>query len=271
MKIPEMHQVWKRSSNVLYVALVFFIYSFASSCVLPKNYIYFHNLQKDTLYPGDIVKEGVTQFKDPRIEPNDILSVSIQTLAQNEGNSPVSSNVPASPTALSGFLVDKDGYVELSLIGHVKVGGLTTSEARELIKQKAKEFYNSPLVNVRFINFDVTVVGDVRKPGNINIVNQKATILDVLGMAGDLNPTAKRKNILLARIEGDKTTFTRLDLTSTDIYKSPYFYVKQRDYIYVEQNNSKVQSSDNTFVRYVGYLGGVLGIASFLFLAKIIK
>ncbi len=266
-----MRQLRGQSSNVLCLGFVLFAYMSIHSCVIPKRVVYFSNLKKDTLHPGEIVVTGVTQYVEPKIESNDILSITIQTLAQNEGNAPVAPNSFGSPNLISGFMVDKNGYIELSLIGFVKVAGLTTAEARELIKQKADDFYNKPVVSVRIANFDVTVVGDVSHSGIVNIQNEKATILDVLAMSGDLNMSARRKNILLARREGDQMRFVRLDLTSTDILKSPYLYVKQHDYIYVEQNNFKKQTSDNTFARIVGYASGLIGLISLAFLLKIVK
>jgi polysaccharide export outer membrane protein len=272
MKIPEMQQILRRSSNILCRVFLFFIFTvFLYSCVPAKKFVYLHNLQTDSLYPREVVLTGGTQFTDPTIQTNDILSITVQTLAQNEGNAPVAANSTTNSSQIGGFLVDKNGYVELSLIGFVKVVGLTTTEARELIKQKAKEFYKDPVISVRIANFEVIVTGDVTKVGPVNIPSEKASILDVLALAGDLNVTAKRKNVLLVRREGDETKFVRFDLTSTDIYKSPYFYLKQRDYIYVEPNNFKRQTSNNLVLRYISYGSGLIGVVSILFLLGVIK
>lgn len=263
MKIPQMQQSLRRRHNILYLFFAFLLYSSLHSCVLPKRYVYFNNLKKDTLHPGVIVQDSGTVYEEPIILTNDVLSISIQTLAQNEGNELIS-NSNISSDLMSGFHVDKNGYVELSLIGFVKVAGLTTTEARELIKQKAKEYYKDPLVNVRIANFDVMVLGDVNKPGLVKMPTEKTSIIDVIALAGDLAPTAKRNNILLVRTEGDKTKFVRLDVTSSDIFKSPYFYVKQRDYIYVEQSNSKRQTSNNILTRYLGVASSLVGVVSLL-------
>lgn len=265
MKIPQMQQSLRRRHNILYLFLAFLLYSSLHSCVLPKRYVYFNNIKNDTLHPGIIVKDSGVAYEEPIILTNDVLSISIQTLAQNEGNELIAkSNV--STDLMSGFHVDKNGYVELSLIGFVKVVGLTTTEARELIKQKAKEYYKDPLVNVRIANFDVTVLGDVNNPGIVKMPTEKTSIIDVLALAGDLAPTAKRNNILLVRREGDKTRFVRLDVTSSDIFKSPYFYVKQRDYIYVEPSNFKRQTSNGLITRYIGVASGLVGVVSILLL-----
>jgi len=259
MKIPKMQHSFRRNNNYLYLFFAFLLYSSLHSCVLPKRYVYFNNIKSDTLHPGEIVLDSGAVFEEPKIFVNDILSVSIQTLAQNEGNELISKSSVSSDLS-SGFQVDKNGYVEISLIGFVKVAGLTTSEARELIKQKAKEYYKDPLVNVRIANFDVTVLGDVGSPGIVKMPTEKTSIIDVIALAGDLSNTAKRNNILLVRREGENTKFVRLDITSSDIFKSPYFYMKHRDYIYVEPSNFKRQASDNTITRYLSYIGGLVGV-----------
>lgn len=266
-----MQQLLRRGSNVLGLIFIFFLFISINACVSSKKYVYFNTLKDDTTYPAKVTISGTTQFKDPTIQPNDILSITIQTLAQNESNAPM--EAASSPVAdqLSGFLVDKDGYVDLQPVGQVKVMGMTTSEAREAIKLKVAPLYKDPVVRVRIVNFEVRVLGDVGRPGVVTIPSEKATVLDVLALSGDLQTTAKRDNILLARTEGDKTTFVRLDLTSPDIFRNPYFYVKQRDYIYVEPGNFKRQSSDNSVLRYLSYGTSLLGVVSFLYLTKIIK
>jgi polysaccharide export outer membrane protein len=105
----------------------------------------------------------------------------------------------------------------------------------------------------------------------VTVPSEKATVFDVLAMSGDLQLTGKRKNVLLVRSEGDKKTFARLDLTSSDIYKSPYLYVKQRDMLYVEPNRFKVVSSDNRLNRNLALFTAAVSIISLLFVFKVVK
>ncbi|GAA4462214.1 polysaccharide biosynthesis/export family protein [Nemorincola caseinilytica] len=245
------------------------------SCVVPKNYVYFNNLKDHPQHPNVIVLDSTTNFRDPKIEVNDLLSISIgvfNPLAEDEMlQKSAAGSGDNKAYAANTYLVDKDGYVELRMVGFVKVLGLTTAEARELIKQKAKEFYRDPIVNVHIVNFQVTVLGEITRPGVVKIESEKASILDVLALAGDLRTSSKRKNILLTRTENDKVTFARLDITSTDIYKSPYFYVKQRDQIYVEPSRFARQNTDNSFTKYLGMMSGLIGVVSLLFVTNIIK
>jgi polysaccharide export outer membrane protein len=215
--------------------------------------------------------DSVTPFVEPKIEKNDVLAVTIQTIGQNETNTPITSNSTGSFSALNGFLVDQKGYIELSLIGFIKVEGLTTTEARELIKQRAKEFWKEPVVNVRIANFDIYLLGDIGKAGTITSTSEKISIVDAIALAGDLNITAKRDNILLIRTEGDQKKFVRFDMRTKNIYQSPYFYLKQRDMIYVEPRRDKVQSGDGSFTRYFGYFSSVVTIISILLAFRIVK
>ncbi len=232
-----------------------------TSCIAPKKLIYFHDLP-DTIDANKPVTITATKYTEPIIIPNDILAITVQTIAQNEGNAPISSNTVAMFNPLNGFLVDKNGFVELSLIGFVKLGGLTTTEARELIKQKAREYYKEPVVNCRIANFDVSLIGDVNAPGTYSYPAEKVSILDAIVSGRDLQLTGKRKNVLLIRTEGEQKKFVRFDLGSTEIFSSPYFYLRQRDIVYVEPNKYKIQSSDQTFLRNVGLFSSVLAVLS---------
>jgi polysaccharide export outer membrane protein len=263
--------MYKQSWRVYGILFVFFAYICNSSCISAKKVTYFYDVPDSASATNPFIINPTTPFVEPKIETNDILSITIQTIEQNPSNTPITSLTQGTFSPLSGFLVDKNGYVELSLIGFVKVGGLTTSEARELVKQKAKEFYKEPVVNLRIANFDVEVLGDFGRVGPVNIPSEKATIVDVIALAGDLNSTAKRKNILLIRTEGDQKKFVRLDITSSKIFQSPYLYVKQRDILYVEPNRYKRESSDQTFVRDLGILSGVLSLVSLIFIFQSIK
>ena len=250
--------------------LVFILYILSSSCFSIKRVIYFGDVP-DTI-SAPLVMNQPALFIDPKIESNDILAITIQTIVQNDkSNTPTTSNSTGIFNPLNGFLVDKNGYIELSLIGFVKVSGLTTAEARELIKQKAKEFYNDPVVNLRIANFDVTVLGDVNHPGTVTLPSEKASIIDAIALSGDLSLTARRDNILLVRSIGDEKKFVRFDLNSSKIFQSPYFYLKQRDMIYVVPNKSKAQSSDNTFIRNLGIITSLISLASLIVVFKSIK
>ncbi len=243
-----------------------------SSCVSTKKMVYFRDLP-DTISKSVEISSN-TPYTEPRIEPNDLLSISVTPLLQSMASNPVTTNT-GNPTTGSGqlptFAVDKDGYIEYSLIGRVKVGGLTTTEARDVIKERAKEYYIEPVVNIRITNFQITVLGDVPRPGIFFSSNEKFNIIDAIANAGDLNLTSKRDNILLVRSVGDQKICARYDISTSKIFQHPYFYLKQNDMIYVEPNKFKMQSSDQTFVRNLGILSSIISIASLIVVFKSIK
>ena len=272
MKFLGMSKLNRRSSYCFSLLLLLVVCASMNSCVT-ANRIYFKDLRNDTLTPETppYVMEHTTKFIDPRIEPNDVLAVTIQTIEQNPSNTPITTNSNGSFNELNGFLVDKDGYIELSLIGKVKVGGLTTSEAREIIKQKANEYWKDPVVNLRISNFDIQVLGDVSKPGILTSPSEKISIIDAIAMSGDLNLSARHKNILLVRTEGERKTFVRLDVTNSNIFQSPYFYLKQRDMLYVEPGKSKLTESNSVFNMYFGYFSAFVSILTALIAFNVIK
>lgn len=239
---------------LLLMAGAMFLYF--TSCSSPKNIAYFKDI------PDSIRKTAIDQatFYTPPIQPDDILQVSIQTLdpsatamlnQQNTATWPIDGNplgTGSSPSAAgsstSGYLVDKDGYVVLPLIGKVFVKGKTTDVVRDEVRGKAAEYYKDPVVNVRFVNFKITVLGEVTKPSSYIMPNEKVTLLDALGMAGDLTIYGRRENILLIRDAGAKKEFIRFNINDSKMFTSPYFYLRQGDVIYVEPNKTKVASTD---------------------------
>jgi polysaccharide export outer membrane protein len=257
----------KRYSFVL--LLLFAVYAMSTSCVSTKNLLYMQDIP-DTL-SAPMVMNQAAPYTEPKIEINDLLAITVQTVVQNPGNAPITSTSTGTFNLLNSFQVDKNGYIELSLLGFVKVAGLTTTEAREIIKQKAKDFYNEPVVNVRIANFNIDVLGDVAKPGIINFPDEKVSIMDAIAFAGDLNITGKKNNVLVVRSEGDKKTFYRMDLRSSKLYESPVYWLRQRDQIYIEPNKFKLQTSDQTLIRNLGILSSLVSLASLIVVFKSIK
>ncbi|TKK68214.1 hypothetical protein FC093_11295 [Ilyomonas limi] len=248
-----------------------------SSCTTYRSVPYFHDLP-DTARP---TLAKTMPFKNPVIQPDDVLTITIQTIDNNVSallNSAntvngVTAAVPVSATtvgigglgqqAINGYLVDKDGYVELSFVGKVKVGGLTTAQAQDKIRAEVDKYFNNPVVNVRYANFKITVLGEVARPSSYVMPNEKVTIFDALGMAGDLTIFGKRENVLLLRDSSstDNREMVRLNLNSKGIVSSPYFYLKPNDIIYVEPSKYKIASVDAVRTRNITILTSVLSFA----------
>ncbi|MBS0028846.1 polysaccharide biosynthesis/export family protein [Chitinophaga sp. 22321] len=244
------------------------------ACSSPKNISYFKDVP-DTVKQKMMVE--MATYNTPVIQADDILQVTIQTLDPastallNQQNSPTwpvagTSGAAGAASANSpGYLVDKQGSVTLPLVGKISVKGKTTGDVQEQIRVKAAEFYKDPVVNVRFINFKITVLGEVTKPATYVMPNEKVTLLDALGMAGDLTIYGKRENVLLIReIEGKKE-FVRFNLNSSNLFTSPYYYLQQGDVVYVEPSKSKVVSTDAARLRNITIISSVLTLLVVIF------
>jgi polysaccharide biosynthesis/export protein len=156
--------------------------------------------------------------------------------------------------------VNKQGMIELPVAGKINVGGLTTAEAKEAIRTKAMVYYKEPVVNVRIVNFKITVLGEVARPGAYIINGEKATILDALGQAGDMTIFGIRKNVVLSRHENGHQKMVRFDLNSTDIFDSPYFYLRQGDIVYVQPSKGKAAANDGAMLRTYTIISSTLSL-----------
>jgi polysaccharide export outer membrane protein len=213
-------------------------------------------------------------FVEPTIQYDDILSVSINTLdLQSSTAMNMAPNIGAAASAIgsasslsipanSSYRVDKSGFIEIPLLGKFNVIGLTTQSLKNNIQNKLSEFYKMPSVDVKYLNFKVTVLGEVLKPGTYVIANEKITVLDALGLAGDLTIFGRRENVLLIRDnkEGESKQLVRINLNSKDLFTSPFFYLKQNDVLYIEPMDAKIANLDAVQNRYITIFSSVLSV-----------
>ena len=142
------------------------------------------------------------------------------------------------------YLVYQDGTINFPVVGKVQAAGLSKQELAEYLRKEIDEKYaNGVNVNVQIVNFKITVMGDVARPGVVSIKNDRVSILDVLGSVGDLTINANRKNILVIRDKDGKKEFGRIDMTDPALFTSPYYYLRQNDVVYVEPNKAKKRNS----------------------------
>ncbi|TSD67732.1 hypothetical protein FFF34_010190 [Inquilinus sp. KBS0705] len=238
--------------------LLFFFVILFSSCANTKKLRYFQDLSESNT--GTDV--NIAAYTEPAIQPDDILAINVNTIdpqatyainSRNGGFSNVGINPQSGMvTPVSGYLVDKAGFVDVPILGQIKVAGLTTLKAREVVRAKALESFKNPVVDIRFSNFKITVIGEVNRPASYVIPNEQVTLLDAIGYAGDLTIYGKRENVLLIRKDANGANKTvKLNLTSKSVLNSPYFYLKQNDVIYVEPNKTKVLNNDNNIIKYI--------------------
>jgi polysaccharide export outer membrane protein len=237
-----------------------------SSCLATKNVPYF----QDILLETSSNLEDVAIYTEPKIQPDDILSITIFTIDPQSTeviNQVGSSQALGASSAnaigqqqISGYLVDKNGDVEIAVLGKIKVANLTTYEARDLIRSKVERLYINPTVQVRFANFKITVLGEVSRPAAYTLPNEKVSVLDAIGLAGDLTIYGKRENVLLIREANGKKEFARFNLNSSELFKSPYYYLKQNDVIYIEPNKAKVATNNSARTQSYAIVGSIISV-----------
>lgn len=234
-----------------------------TSCKMAKDIPYFIGLESSNEEIGVIQNEAV-------IHNDDVLSITISTIdpvAVAPFNlpfvaymSPGSETLNTSPV-MQPYLVDVNGEITFPVVGKIKVAGLKKSEAQDLIRQKLEPYLKNPIVLIQFRNYKVTILGEVQRPGTYTISNERISILEALGLAGDLTIYGKRDNVLLIReSEGGKKEYVRINLNNTDILSSGYYYLQQNDVIYVEPNKTKVTSASAANVGL--YLSTINALAS---------
>jgi polysaccharide biosynthesis/export protein len=221
------------------------------SCT-PRNLAYFSDLEEQALYT-----EAVENSSEPKIQPDDLLSISVSSLSLESnalfnrgiilptGSAP---NIVNQNENLSqeGYLVNKNGFVNFPVLGEIKLSGLTSEEATSRMVAELSKHVKEPIVNIRFLNFKVTVVGEVSRPSTFTIPTEKINIIEAIGLAGDMTAFGKRENVLIIRENGGIRTMARLNLNSKEILNSPYFYLQQNDVVYVEPDKGKaIQNNPN--------------------------
>ncbi len=241
---------------VILVCLLF------QACTSKKKLVYFNT-------PEAISGSDANKSYNPVLKSDDILSITVLGLdpeAIKPFNIPVTfvsqsmgGYSQGTPTP-AGYLIDAEGYVDFPVAGKIKLGGLSRSVAIDTLKNRLKSYLTQPTVLLRILNYKVTVLGEVRNPGTFTIPNERITLPEALGIAGDLLITGVRKNVLVIRDVDGKKTETRIDLTSKALFSSPVYYLSQNDVVYVEPNRAKINSS----VVNTGNISLVVSIVSLL-------
>lgn len=222
-----------------------------SSCVTQKQMAYFKSVDAAS---ADSVNTRFHAAEEPRIAIGDQLLITVSALDPDAAapfNLPfVTYMAPGSETAsttpnVQSYIVDKDGYINFPVLGTLHLAGLTKSEAVSLLTDTLAPLLRKPIVNIRFMNWHVTVMGEVNRPGRYAVTDERITILDALAMAGDMTVYGQRDNILLTRENNGKLEFARLSLNNEEIFTSPYFYLQQNDVLYIEPNKVRAVNSQN--------------------------
>ncbi len=228
-----------------------------ASCADKKDLIYYQDIQNSS--------QSSINYVPNQIQINDILYIKVDALIP-ESAKPFNLDINATTSInmdtfkVQGYLVSQEGTIVFPILGTLKVAGKTTGELQKILVDMLsdKDYIKGANVNVRVINSKVTVLGEVKNPGTYSFEEQNISLNQAIGYAGDLTIFGKRKDVLLIRENNGTRTYVKLDLTSSDWFSSPYYYVKQNDVIIVNPNGAKVMSSG-----YLSNIGSIIGILSF--------
>jgi polysaccharide biosynthesis/export protein len=257
--------VRRMTLGILYLILIVLVIE-SASCTGPRKMVYMHNLQDTT---AGSLTQATNMFESP-IQKNDQLWITVggtnaedlillnsgSGIIQGNNINPVTGN---SPVPVLGYLVEADGTIKLPYLDKVLVEGMTRLQLEKFLTSKFKDYTKNPVVNVRFLNYRITVVGEVAHPGSFTIPNERLTILEAIGLAGDLTLLGKRQNVLVVREVNGVRSFGRLNLLSKDIFLSPYYYLKTNDVLYIEPAPAGFIARER-LPQYIGITAGAVSL-----------
>lgn len=238
----------------IYIVILIFCGVMSTSCISQRKLSYLRDV---TDASADSINQTYTTLKENIITQGDLLSIFVNALdidavrafnmpvanVQNLGSRQVTTN--AGGGSLQGYWVDPDGNIDFPVLGKLHIEGMTTTQLKDTLTQLISQSVKDPIINISFMNFFVTVLGEVKNPGRHAVGTQGMTIFEALGLAGDLTIYGKRNNVLISREVDGKMEFARLNLNDQSIFASPYYHIRQNDVIYVEPNNARAISSQN--------------------------
>lgn len=212
------------------------------SCASRKDVAYLQNVEANASSTELLNYE-------PRLQKDDLLSIIVSAeqpeatlpfnMPQIQGNYQLKENQDGIKT----YLIDSFGNIQFPVIGTIQLAGLSRTAAVKKIENEIKLYITNPTVNLRILNYKISVLGEVNKPGNYIIASERFTLMEALSQAGDLTIYGKRNNILIIRESDNKRSFNRVDITKADFVTSPFYYLSQNDVIVVEPNKTKINAS----------------------------
>ncbi len=250
---------------ILYLLALTYLLVAGNGCVSYKELVNFQEVPR-----GGEAIEAIDNALDLKIQSKDLLRVEVGSvdpeaaLPFNQGAqmTNISQASPQNIQLFQGYLVDEDGFIDMPLLGRVKASGQTIESLQFLIRGKLKTYLRDPVVNVRYLNFKVTVLGEVQVPGVVYLSNSRTTVLEALGMAGDLTDYANRASVLVVREQNGERSYKRLNLQTDEVFTSDYYYLKQNDVIYIEPIKARTATVSDPAQRLLSYLAPILSVVT---------
>lgn len=221
-----------------------FLLLMLAACTPSRKVIYFNNLQDSA---KGMLAASQVQFETP-IQRNDQLSITFSASnpqdaallnLANTGSFGSGGTNNAAVSGSLGYLVESDGCIMMPYIGKVKAAGYTRMQLQDTITRKLADYAHNLTVNIRFMNYGCSVLGEVSRPGRIVMGSERLSILDAIGQSGDITLMGRSDNVLIIREENGQRTFGRINLLSSEMFSSPYFYLHTNDIVYVEPVKAK--------------------------------
>lgn len=259
------------SKNVIACLIAIFLFT---SCQSYKKVPYL----QDTEVVERTVQLG--NLYDAKIMPKDLLTIAVSCTSPelavpfnltvaNPSSATTGNAMLTTQAVLQPYLVDNEGKINFPVLGELKVEGLTKKETELMIVEKLKPYIKeTPIVTVRMVNYKISVIGEVMRPGTFTISNEKVNLLEALAMAGDMTVYGLRDNVKLIRENANgKQEIITLDLNKAETILSPYYYLQQNDVVYVTPNKAKARNSDigNSTSLWFSATSILVSLASLLF------
>ena len=261
--------------RLLRLAILILFAIYFSSCGMQ------HKVPINYIENADSAINNTVQVSEIKIQKNDLLSIQVYSSSLDPaldapfnlpGSGSSGSASAAGSSSASGFLVDENGNIEYPRLGALHVEGLTKNQLAELIKSKLTspvELLKNPSVVIRFLNFKVTILGEVGHAGSITIPTGHVTILEAIGLAGDIPLSGKKNTVRVLRETDGKRDIGYIDLTSNDLFNSPYYNLLQNDVVFVQPTKARIRQSDQSALQRVTTVLGI--ITSLTLIYNIIK
>ncbi|MBA4317910.1 MAG: sugar transporter [Flavobacterium sp.] len=226
----------KKTIPFLFVLLFF-------SCKPREEVVYYQNIDA-------LAQAEQSNTYEIKIQPDDLLMI-IVSADDPETAIPFNLSSVSVPSAynmmasrgqetMQSYLVNANGMIDFPVLGKLKVAGLTRSEVLQLFKDKISKYIKNPIINLRIMNFKISVQGEVTLPGTYSVSSERITLIEALSMAKDLTIYGKRDNILIIREVNGVKSYNRVDITKADFINSPFYYLSQNDVVYVEPNKTRI-------------------------------
>jgi polysaccharide export outer membrane protein len=228
----------KKTIPFLFILLLF-------SCASRKDSVYYQNI--------DTLSSDKSNSYEIKIQPDDLLTI-IVSADDPETAIPFNLSAVSIPSTynmmatrgqetLQAYLVDVNGTIDFPVLGKLKVGGLSRTEVMQLLEAKISKYIKNPIINLRLMNFKVSVQGEVTMPGTYAVASDRITLIEALSMAKDLTIYGKRDTVLIIRELNGVKSYHRVDITKADFINSPFYYLAQNDVVYVEPNKTRINGA----------------------------